>query len=66
MTKILVTGGAGFLGAHLCARLVADGHHVVCLDNFLTGNRQNVAPLLLTGRFELIEHDVVVPFDADV
>ena len=66
MTKILVTGGAGFLGAHLCARLVADGHHVVCLDTFLTGNRQNVAPLLLTGRFELIEHDVVVPFDADV
>jgi len=66
MKKILVTGGAGFLGSHLCARLVADGHHVVCLDNFTTGDPQNVAALRSSGRFEVVEHDVVVPFDADV
>jgi UDP-glucuronate decarboxylase len=64
MTRILVTGGAGFLGSHLCTRLVEDGHHVVCVDNFYTGRRENVAHLLdsdYADRFELIRHDVVEP-----
>jgi len=56
--RILVTGGAGFLGSHLCERLVAEGHDVVCLDNFFTGTRANVAHLLSHPRFELFRHDV--------
>ncbi len=62
MTKrILVTGGAGFVGSHLCDRLVALGHEVVCLDNFFTGRRTNVAHLLSNPRFELVFHDVIEP-----
>ena len=63
MKRILVTGGAGFLGAHLCDRLLGMGNHVVCLDNFHTGSRQNVAALLAHPRFELVEHSVIDPFD---
>ena len=55
----LVTGGAGFIGSHLCARLIAEGARVVCLDNFQTGRRQNIAHLLGHERFSLIEHDVI-------
>jgi nucleoside-diphosphate-sugar epimerase len=64
--KILVTGGAGFIGSHLCAALLADGHETVCVDNFLTGNRRNIAQLLDNPRFTLIEHDVIEPLDLDV
>ncbi len=56
--RILVTGGAGFLGSHLCERLVHEGHEVVCLDNFFTGRRSNLDPLLGNPRFELFRHDV--------
>ena len=64
--KILVTGGAGFLGSHLCDRLISDGHDVTCLDNFFTGSKQNVIHLLDNPNFELMRHDVVDPFKAEV
>ncbi len=64
--KILVTGGAGFLGSHLCDRLVADGHDVLCLDNFFTGSKRNVEHLLGHPRFELIRHDVTQPILLEV
>ncbi len=60
--RCLVTGGAGFVGSHLCDRLVADGHEVVALDNLFTGSRRNVAHLTGEPRFELVVHDVVEPF----
>jgi len=63
--KILVTGGAGFIGSHLCAALLADGHEIVCVDSFITGNRRNIAQLLDHPRFRLIEHDVIEPVDLD-
>lgn len=63
---ICVTGGAGFLGSHLCERLVADGNRVVCLDNFHTGRPDNVARLTRSNRFHLVEHDVVEPLPADL
>ncbi len=59
--RILVTGGAGFIGSHLCRRLVAEGHDVLCVDNFYTGTRDNVADLLGNPRFELLRHDVTFP-----
>ena len=62
--RILVTGGAGFLGSHLCERLVADGARVVCLDNFQTGDHANLAKLARSSAFELIEADVVDPLPA--
>ncbi|MDR0893003.1 MAG: SDR family oxidoreductase [Mediterranea sp.] len=61
MKNILVTGGAGFIGSHLCTRLINDGHHVVCVDNFFTGREENVAHLRGNRRFELLRHDVTWP-----
>lgn len=60
-SRILVTGGAGFLGSHLCDRLIAAGHEVLCLDNFYTGSKRNISHLLSHPRFELIRHDVTFP-----
>ena len=59
--RILVTGGAGFLGSHLCERLLADGHDVICVDNFFTGTKDNIAHLLANPYFELLRHDVTFP-----
>ncbi|MFH1459887.1 MAG: UDP-glucuronic acid decarboxylase family protein [Candidatus Omnitrophota bacterium] len=59
--NILVTGGAGFLGSHLCRRFVNAGHCVICLDNFITGQRENIAPLLENPKFSLVEHDISNP-----
>jgi UDP-glucuronate decarboxylase len=64
--RVLVTGGAGFVGSHLCDRLLADGHDVICLDNFFTGARANVAHLLGHPRFELVRHDVQQPLTMEV
>lgn len=64
--RILVTGGAGFLGSHLCERLLRQGHEVICLDNFFTGRKRNVSHLLSTVEFELVRHDVVDPFKFEV
>lgn len=61
MAKILITGGAGFIGSHLCDRLIERGDHVICVDNFFTGQRKNIEHLLNHERFELIEHDIVQP-----
>ena len=64
--RTLVTGGAGFLGSHLCDRLINEGHEILCLDNFFTGRRQNIAHLLQNPKFELIRHDVIDPFKVEV
>jgi UDP-glucuronate decarboxylase len=64
--RILVTGGAGFLGSHLCERLIAQGHEVLCVDNFYTGRRRNVAALLDAPGFELMRHDVTFPLFVEV
>jgi len=64
--RVLVTGGAGFLGSHLCDALIQSGHDVICLDNFYTGSRNNVAHLKENSRFELIRHDVTVPIQLEV
>ena len=64
--RILVTGGAGFLGSHLCRKLQSAGHEVICLDNFYTGSKSNIEDLLDHPRFELIRHDVTFPFYAEV
>ena len=64
--RILVTGGAGFIGSHLCKRLVSEGNYVICLDNFFTGSKDNIKSLLDKENFELIEHDIVEPFDIKV
>jgi len=64
--RMLVTGGAGFIGSHLCERLVRDGHDVICLDNFFTGNKSNVAALLGSPSFELIRHDITEPILLEV
>jgi UDP-glucuronate decarboxylase len=63
---VVVTGGAGFLGSHLCERLVGEGHHVICVDNFQTGRRANVSDLLASGRFEVIEHDIITPLGSRI
>ncbi len=64
--RILVTGGAGFLGSHLCDRLVKEGHEIICIDNFYTGTRSNILHLLKNPNFELVRHDVVDPFKFEV
>lgn len=64
--SVLVTGGAGFLGSHLCDRLIADGHDVICADNFYTGSKANIAHLLSNPRFELLRHDVTFPLYVEV
>src|SRR3989442_13963787 len=64
--RILVTGGAGFLGSHLCERLLAEEHEVICLDNFFTGRRENIAHLMTNPRFELVRHDVIEPILLEV
>jgi UDP-glucuronate decarboxylase len=64
--RILVTGGAGFIGSHLCERLLGEGHDVICLDNFFTGRRENIFPLLDDPRFELVRHDVIEPILLEV
>jgi UDP-glucuronate decarboxylase len=64
--RILVTGGAGFLGSHLCDRLLSEGHEILCLDNFFTGRKQNISHLLQNSKFELIRHDVTEPFRVEV
>ena len=64
--KLLVTGGAGFLGSHLCERLLAAGHDVLCVDNFFTGGKANVAHLLKHPRFELMRHDITFPLYVEV
>jgi UDP-glucuronate decarboxylase len=65
-TRTLVTGGAGFLGSHLCERLIADGHEVICLDNFFTGRRANIEDLSRHPRFELVRQDVILPLPVQV
>ena len=64
--RVLVTGGAGFLGSHLCERLIADGHDVLCVDNYFTGRKDNVAHLLGLPQFEALRHDVTFPLYAEV
>ncbi len=58
MSRVMITGGAGFIGSHLCERFLADGHDVICVDNFITGNADNIAPLLADRRFSFIHQDV--------
>jgi UDP-glucuronate decarboxylase len=64
--RILVTGGAGFLGSHLCEKLLEKGHDVLCVDNFFTGSKKNVESLLVQPRFELMRHDVTFPLYVEV
>jgi UDP-glucuronate decarboxylase len=64
--RILVTGGAGFIGSHLCERLLADGHEVLCLDNFFTGDKRNIIHLMDNTRFELVRHDITEPILLEV
>jgi UDP-glucuronate decarboxylase len=64
--KILITGGAGFIGSHLCKRLLEDGNEVLCVDNFFTGNKDNILELLKNPKFELLRHDVTFPLYVEV
>jgi UDP-glucuronate decarboxylase len=66
MKRVLVTGGAGFIGSHLCERLLAQGHEVLCVDNFYTGTRRNVARLMDNPNFELMRHDVTFPLFVEI
>ena len=59
MKRVLVSGGAGFIGSHLCTRLIEEGNYVICLDNFFTGRKSNVEHLLKYKQFDLVEHDVI-------
>ncbi len=64
--RALITGGAGFLGSHLCERLLRDGHDVICLDNLFTGSKSNVSHLMKNPKFEFLRHDVIDPFKVEV
>jgi len=64
--KILITGGAGFIGSHLCEKLLEQGHEVICLDNFFTGSKKNISHLLTNPNFELVRHDIVDPYRIEV
>lgn len=66
MKRILVTGGAGFIGNHLCRRLLSEGNYVICLDNFFTGLREHIADMLDNPNFELVEHDIIEPIDIKI
>ena len=66
MKRILVTGGAGFIGSHLCERLLKEGNEVICLDNYFTGRKQNILHLIENPYFELVRHDVIEPYFAEV
>ena len=66
MKTILVTGGAGFLGSHLCKKLLDKGHEVICVDNFYTGSKTNILPLMSNPYFEVIRHDVTFPLYLEV
>lgn len=66
MAKILITGGAGFIGSHLCKQLINENHHVICLDNFYTGSIENIKDLLNNKNFELVEHDIIKYYDCNV
>ena len=66
MKRILVTGGSGFIGSHLCERLLNEGNEIICLDNFFTGSKENIVHLIGNPYFELVRHDVVAPFFAEV
>lgn len=66
MKQILITGGAGFIGSHLCARLLEEGNGVICLDNYFTGKKDSILPLLHHPHFELVRHDITVPYTAEV
>lgn len=66
MKRILVSGGAGFIGSHLCTRLVDEGHDVICLDNFFTGSKDNIKHLMGNHHFEVVRHDVTYPYSAEV
>ena len=64
--RVLVTGGAGFIGSHLCERLLSDGHDVICLDNFFTGSKDNIRHLIANDHFELVRHDITREYQAEV
>ena len=66
MKRILITGGAGFIGSHLCERLINEGNDVICLDNFFTGSKDNIRHLINNNRFELIRHDIIKEYFAEV
>ncbi|HBS07288.1 MAG TPA: NAD-dependent dehydratase, partial [Microbacterium sp.] len=65
-SRVLITGGAGFIGSHLSERLLDEGHEVICVDNFFTGSRRNVEHLFPNPRFEVIRHDVTFPLYLEV
>lgn len=66
MKKILITGGAGFVGSHLCERLLKEGNEIICLDNYFTGNKNNIIKLLDNPHFEMVRHDITEPYYAEV
>ena len=66
MKRILVSGGAGFIGSHLCTRLINEGHDVICLDDFFTGSKENIIHLMDNHHFEVVRHDITFPYSAEV